>query len=42
MQMELTVGEKRYRLRSETQGLVGQVFGACRLALPPTIREADE
>ena len=42
MQMALTIGEKRYHLRSETQGLVGQVFGACRLALPPTIREADE
>ena len=42
MQIALTIGEKRYHLRSETQGLVGQVFGACRLALPPTIREADE
>ena len=41
MQMTLTVGDKRYHVRTETRGLVGQVFTACRLALPPTICEAE-
>jgi len=41
VQMTLTVGTKSYHLRSETEGLVGKVFAACRLVLPPTIRKAD-
>ena len=40
-QMTLTVGEKRYHVRTETEGMVGQLFAACHLALPPTIREAE-
>ena len=41
MRMQLTVGDKTYDLRTETRGVAANVFAACRLALPPTICEAD-
>jgi hypothetical protein len=42
MQMALRIGDKAYLLRTDTQGTASQVFGACGVALPPTIREANE
>jgi len=41
MRMELKVGDKTYHLRTETRGVAAKVFAACRLALPPTMREAE-
>jgi hypothetical protein len=29
---------KGYRLRTETKGTLAAVFGACRVALPPTLQ----
>jgi hypothetical protein len=37
-EIELNVQGKGYRLRTETKGTLAAVFGACRLALPPTLR----
>jgi hypothetical protein len=37
-EIELTVQGKGYRLRTETKGTISAVFGACGVALPPTLR----
>jgi transposase len=37
-EIELTVQGKGYRLRTETKGTLAAVFGACGVALPPTLR----
>lgn len=38
-EIELTVQGKGYRLRTETKGTIAAVFGACGVALPPTLRQ---
>lgn len=40
LEVEITVGDKGYVLRTETQGVVGKVAQACGVALPPTLRKA--
>ena len=37
-EIELHVQGKGYRLRTETKGTLAAVFGACGVALPPTLR----
>ena len=37
-EIELTVQGKGYRLRTESKGTLAAVFGACGVALPPTLR----
>ena len=37
-EIELTVQGKGYRLRTESKGTISAVFGACGVALPPTLR----
>lgn len=37
-EIEMTVGDKPYRLRTETKGTISAVFGACGVALPPTLQ----
>lgn len=37
-EIELNVQGKGYRLRTETKGTLAAVFGACGVALPPTLR----
>lgn len=37
---QLTVGGKRYDVRTETRGVAGKVFAVCRLALPATVQQA--
>jgi transposase len=37
-EIELTVQGKGYRLRTETKGTIAAVFGACAVALPPTLQ----
>ena len=37
-EIEMTVGDKPYRLRTETKGTLSAVFSACGVALPPTLQ----
>jgi len=37
-EIELHVQGKGYRLRTETKGTLAAVFGACGVALPPTLQ----
>ena len=37
-EIEMTVGDKPYRLRTETKGTISAVFSACGVALPPTLQ----
>lgn len=37
VEMEITVSDKRYTVRSNTEGTVAKVFGACGVALPPML-----
>jgi len=37
-EIELTVQGQGYRLRTESKGTISAVFGACGVALPPTLR----
>ena len=37
-EIELTLQDKSYRLRTETKGTLNAVFNACGVALPPTLR----
>jgi transposase len=37
-EIEMTVRDKPYRLRTETKGTLSAVFGACGVALPPTLQ----
>lgn len=37
-EIEMTVGDKPYRLRTETKGTLAAVFSACGVALPPTLQ----
>lgn len=37
-EIQMTVGDKPYRLRTETKGTLAAVFSACGVALPPTLQ----
>ena len=39
VQMELSVGGKAYLLRTQSKGVAGKVFTACRVAVPPMLEE---
>ncbi|MFH1616427.1 MAG: hypothetical protein ABIG61_15240 [Planctomycetota bacterium] len=37
VEMEITVSDRRYTVRSNTEGTIAKVFGACCVALPPML-----
>ena len=37
--MKLCVGDKSYTLRTQSQGVAGKVFAACRMAVPAMLEE---
>jgi transposase len=39
--VEVSQGDKRYRLRSELQGTAGRVFQSVGVAVPPTVQELE-
>jgi transposase len=39
IEMEITVSDKRYTIRSDTAGTIAKVFGACGVALPPILSQ---
>jgi len=39
VQMELSVSGKAYLLRTQSKGVAGKVFTACRVAVPPMLEE---
>lgn len=41
-EVEMSLEGKSYVVRTETKGTVGKVFQACGVALPPTLRSADD
>jgi len=38
VEIEITVSDKHYTIRSDTAGAVAKVFSACGVALPPMLR----
>jgi len=39
VEMEIEVSDKRYTIRSNTEGTIAKVFGACGVALPPLLSQ---
>jgi len=39
VEMEITVSDKCYTIRSDTAGTIAKVFGACGVALPPMLSQ---
>ena len=39
VEMEITVSDKCYTIRSNTEGTIAKVFGACGVALPPLLSQ---
>lgn len=40
-EIEMSLDDKSYVVRTESKGTIGKVFQACGVALPPTLRSAD-
>mgnify|MGYP006910674794 CR=1 FL=1 len=39
VEMEIEVSDKCYTIRSNTEGIIAKVFGACGVALPPILSQ---
>jgi hypothetical protein len=39
IEMEITISDKHYTIRSETAGTVAKVFSTCGVALPPMLSQ---
>ena len=39
IEMEITVSDKHYTIRSDTAGTVAKVFSGCGVALPPLLSQ---